>query len=179
MKTFNLVALFIIGFILFAGLMDFIQIDLILEKNFINDNNIQPINSFLQVKSDSSAQGTILKPEDSKTPLKLTKEELGRHTWALLHSVAASYPSIPNAEQRKTIENFIYALADVYPCKICSGHFKEMLKEHPIKNKSREEFVYYLCDLHNKVNNRLGKPIYDCKKSFEIWGGDCGCEVDN
>jgi hypothetical protein len=50
-----------------------------------------------------------------------------------------------------------------------------MLADYPIKNNSREELVYYLCDLHNKVNVRLNKPIFDCKKAFGFWGGECGC----
>ncbi len=51
-----------------------------------------------------------------------------------------------------------------------------MLNEFTIKNNSREEVVYYLCDLHNHVNKRLGKPIFECKKAFNFWGGDCGCD---
>lgn len=52
-----------------------------------------------------------------------------------------------------------------------------MLQDFPFKYNSREEFVYYLCDLHNKVNKRLNKDIYDCKKAFDIWGSDCGCDA--
>lgn len=63
----------------------------------------------------------------------------------------------------------------MFPCKICSSHFQKMLADYPIKNNSREELVYYLCDLHNKVNIRLNKPIFDCKKAFGFWGGECGC----
>lgn len=51
-----------------------------------------------------------------------------------------------------------------------------MLDDFPIKNNSREEFVMYICFLHNKVNERIGKPIFDCKKAFEFWGGECGCQ---
>lgn len=58
---------------------------------------------------------------------------------------------------------------------MCSAHFQTMLKENPIKTGSREEIVYYLCDLHNKVNEKLKKPIFDCKKAFGFWGGECGC----
>ena len=63
----------------------------------------------------------------------------------------------------------------MFPCKLCSQHFQKMLADYPIKNNSREELVYYLCDLHNKVNSRLKKPIFDCKKAFNFWGGECGC----
>ncbi len=63
----------------------------------------------------------------------------------------------------------------MFPCKMCSAHFQKMLADYPIKNNSREELVYYLCDLHNKVNVRLNKPVFDCKKAFGFWGGECGC----
>ena len=132
-----------------------------------------------QRTSDNLETKTTLLPEDSKKPLKLSKEELGRHTWALLHSYASSFPLIPSEEDKKTAENFLVTLASIYPCKVCGKHFKEMLQNFPVKCSSREEFAFYLCDLHNKVNIRLGKPEYDCRKTFEIWGGDCGCNLEN
>lgn len=33
----------------------------------------------------------------------------------------------------------------------------------------------YMCNLHNQVNERIKKPIFDCKKALSFWGGDCGC----
>ncbi len=140
-----------------------------------SSKNFQRVNENIKI-SDSK---TELKPENSKKPLKLSKEELGRHSWALLHSIAASFPTVPTEEEKKMINKFLFSFAQVYPCKICGKHFNEMLQKFPIENKSREEFVLYLCNLHNKVNKRLGKQEYDCKKTFEIWGGDCGCSVDN
>ena len=50
-----------------------------------------------------------------------------------------------------------------------------MIKEYPIKDNSREDLVNYICDLHNKVNLRLNKPVFDCKNAFKFWGGECGC----
>jgi hypothetical protein len=51
-----------------------------------------------------------------------------------------------------------------------------MLKDYPIKNDSREQLVLYICELHNHINKRLSKPIFDCSKAMAFWGGDCGCE---
>ena len=50
-----------------------------------------------------------------------------------------------------------------------------MLEEFPIMNGTREELVGYLCMLHNKVNERLNKPIFECENAFKYWGGECGC----
>jgi hypothetical protein len=54
-----------------------------------------------------------------------------------------------------------------------------MIEDNKIRNNNRKELVYYICDLHNIVNKRLNKPIFDCKKAFSFWGGDCGCSNSN
>ena len=66
----------------------------------------------------------------------------------------------------------------MYPCKICAAHFQEMLKENPIKVGSRHDLVYYFCDLHNIVNKKLNKKIFNCDKAFDVWGGNCGCNAN-
>lgn len=176
MNKFSLVTIYVLGFIVFINVMNIIGID-----NFLSNNLNETKDNFMTNKEDKSSHQvesrTAIIAEDAKKPLKLSKEEIGRHTWALLHSVAATFPSIPTSEDKQSLEQFIEGLSKVYPCKICSKHFQQMLKDFPIKHNTREEFVYYLCDLHNKVNERLGKTIYDCKKAFDIWGGDCGCDV--
>ena len=52
-----------------------------------------------------------------------------------------------------------------------------MLSENPVKNNSREELVFYMCTIHNIVNKRLGKQIFDCNNAMNYWGGDCGCSA--
>ena len=47
--------------------------------------------------------------------------------------------------------------------KICSAHFQLIIKKD-------NHFKH----LHNKVNAKLKKPIFDCKKAFGFWG-ECGC----
>lgn len=198
MKKLNLIALYLLGFALFFIFMEILKagdfIENLLNKLVNNDKfvyktekeeitflNSEEDSNFNEKANDSTNKeiGTALHPEGSKNPLKLTKEELGRHSWALLHSIAASIPTSPSKEQRNKLEEFLELFAELYPCKICSSHFKEILKENPIRHSSREDFVYYLCELHNNVNRKLGKPIHDCKSAFEVWGGDCGCEVES
>lgn len=39
-----------------------------------------------------------------------------------------------------------------------------MLKEvGPFQGTKKEELMKYLCNMHNIVNKRLGKPHHDCK----------------
>ena len=52
-----------------------------------------------------------------------------------------------------------------------------MLQEFPVRARNRHDLVGYLCELHNNVNRRLNKTEFNCKQAFDIWGGDCGCEI--
>lgn len=167
MKPLFIFLTYAIGFFLFYKIMSAMKVDEYVFF-FLSPQPNQP---------KKQKEGDILTPSDAKKPLALTKQEIGRHAWAVLHSVAASYPAIPSEEDKTNVENFIKGLAHNFPCKICGKHFVKMLNENPIKDNSREELVYYICDIHNQVNKFLKKPIFDCKKAFDIWGGDCGCEA--
>lgn len=157
----EIIFIFIFGYVTFCFILDVFGIsELILSSKF-----------------DSNIERTVLKPIDSKEILKLSKEELGRHTWALLHSIAASYPIVPNKEEKEAIIKLFDVIKTLYPCKICRSHFKNMTDGLIIKNDNRKELVEFICDLHNKVNERLGKEIINCKKAYDVWGGDCGCDV--
>lgn len=68
--------------------------------------------------------------------------------------------------------------AEFYPCKECGSHFKKLLEENPPDTRDRKRFAMYMCDMHNKVNERLNKEIFDCSTLYDEWGGDCGCGDD-
>ena len=103
----------------------------------------------------------------------ITCESLGVDTWALLHSVAAIYPNYPNETEKESLKEFFDGLMYFYPSK--SELMDEILKEHPLEYSNREELVYYMCQIHNILNKKLGKKKFSCKEAFNVWGGDCGC----
>ena len=167
MKPINVFFTYIVGFVIFYKSMLWLGID-------------QKLFSFLtpsETKIKKQKIGEFLTPEGATKPLTLTKQEIGRNTWSLLHSMAASYPNEPTEEDKKYITNFLYSLANLFPCKICGSHLLKMLKKEGVHADSREELVNYICKIHNIVNKVLEKPIFDCKKAFDFWGGDCGCDV--
>ena len=95
---------------------------------------------------------------------------MGRNTWTLLHSQAAYYPDDPSDEIKENMRNFLFLLSETYPCHICAADLKRLLKEMPPRLDSREEFVQYMCELHNAVNKQLyGKPQFDCSKCDMRW----------
>jgi len=97
------------------------------------------------------------------------RQELGVSTWSLLHSVAAYYPDKPTPAQQADAKIFLSTFSRLYPCHECAEDLRQDLKELPPKVSSSKEFSEWMCQLHNKVNVKLGKPTFDCSKVFERW----------
>ncbi|KAI9601510.1 hypothetical protein H4Q26_001332 [Puccinia striiformis f. sp. tritici PST-130] len=113
--------------------------------------------------------------------LKLNWEELlGRYTSWKLVLVYAHYDCTvsgkPTADEREALKAFIYLFSRLYPCGDCARHFQELLKQYPPQTSSRNVASLHLCSLHNLVNERLGKPEYNCTSLLENY--DCGCGHD-
>ena len=156
--------LHIFSFILIYNICSYINLD---EKIFFF---LTPTNPNNTIKTKD-----ILKAEGSSKPLKLTKPEIGRRTWALLHSIANTFPENPSEKDKIMMQKFLYGLARSYPCKICGGHLIRMLNKKGIKMDNRTEFINYLCNTHNIVNKVLNKTEFDCDKAFDVWNGNYQC----
>jgi mitochondrial FAD-linked sulfhydryl oxidase len=112
-------------------------------------------------------------PETASPP---SVEELGRAAWTWLHSTISAYPDTPDIADQKAMAHLISYFARFYPCTVCRDNLKKDLDEShpPVGNRSSLEA--WLCRLHNKVNQRLGKPAFDCDLAAMRWRtktGDC------
>ncbi|XP_066388533.1 FAD-linked sulfhydryl oxidase ERV1-like [Miscanthus floridulus] len=112
----------------------------------------------------------------------LTKEEVGRATWMLLHTIAAQFPDEPTRQQKRDAKELMHIISRLYPCKECADHFKEVLKANPVQAGSQAEFSQWLCYVHNVVNRSIGKPIFPCQRVAARWGKlDCperSCDLE-
>ncbi|VAI08578.1 FAD-linked sulfhydryl oxidase ERV1-like isoform X2 [Triticum dicoccoides] len=122
----------------------------------------------------------VLKMDTKVAPL--TKEEVGRATWMLLHTIAAQFPDEPTRQQKRDAKELMALLSRIYPCKECADHFKEVLKANPVQAGSQAEFSQWLCYVHNVVNRSLGKTIFPCQRVNARWGKlDCpdrACDLE-
>ena len=81
------------------------------------------------------------------------------------------------------MRNFVAALGQHYPCKLCRGHLQQQLRDPelgPVRVNSRQELSVWFCELHNLVNRDIGKKQFDCSpfKIDLMYLKDCGgCEV--
>ncbi|KAK7943280.1 FAD-linked sulfhydryl oxidase ALR [Apiospora aurea] len=96
-------------------------------------------------------------------------EELGRSTWTLLHSIAATYPSAPSPTEQTDLRSFMGAFSRLYPCWSCAEDFQKYMAKQQMPVGSRDEFGKWLCEAHNAVNRKLGKQAFDCARWEERW----------
>ncbi|TKR80725.1 hypothetical protein L596_014748 [Steinernema carpocapsae] len=107
--------------------------------------------------------------EELRKDCPVDKEELGRSTWNLLHTMSTAYPEKPSAEDAKTAKDFLQNLSKTYPCSYCAADFRRDLQTHPPDLSNKKNFAQWMCELHNRVNDKLGKDLFDCSKVFERW----------
>lgn len=91
-------------------------------------------------------------------------ETWGPFFWNTLHSVAAGYPKTPTKDEKNEYKDFFLSFGKVLPCEECRDNFKEMMSQHPLEDshlENNETISIWVFELHNMVNNKLGKPKYE------------------
>ncbi|KAH9966280.1 ERV/ALR sulfhydryl oxidase domain-containing protein [Russula compacta] len=113
----------------------------------------------------------------SKLGNETTKAALGRAAWKLLHTMTIRYPEHPTDDEREALSSYLHLTSRLYPCGECAAEFQQLLELYPPQTSSRLSASAWLCFIHNKVNERLNKPIFDCAHLDDEY--DCGCGDDN
>jgi len=95
--------------------------------------------------------------------------------WTILHMMTGSFPEDITPELRRKWNTFVILFGQFYPCKLCSSHFLKMQKEiQPFSGSTKDELMMHLCEMHNRVNVRLDKPVHNCTNVKKEWN-TCGC----
>ncbi len=98
----------------------------------------------------------------------------GPHFWFSLHNSAAHYPINPSPIVRQRIKQRIMSIPYEIPCPSCRPHavsFIENMKDSLDKVvSSRENLIKFYTDLHNRVNKRLGKPLWTYEQVLAKYG---------
>jgi len=152
-----------------------------------NNNNNKPTqptrsssSSQIITKSSNELDTALSSHEDIECPL--DKEDLGRASWSVIHTVAAHIPENPTNNEQKHMTQFIESFAALYPCHVCAPEFQQYVRNYPPLTSSRAEFVLWCCRLHNHINEHLGKDVIKCDLNSldERWkDGHRSCWPDN
>ena len=104
----------------------------------------------------------------------------GPAAWHFLHTISFNYPVNPSTEDKKYYRDFILNLQYVLPCKYCRINLKNNLKKKPLNvcfMKNRDTFSRYVYELHELVNNMLGKKSHltycDIRERYEHFRSRC------
>ncbi|KAL7628530.1 hypothetical protein AAE478_000045 [Parahypoxylon ruwenzoriense] len=124
---------------------------------------------FASISSDLLTGGAIAPKLENAT----IKAELGRSTWKFLHTMMARFPDKPTEDDSLALKTFIQLFARLYPCGDCARHFQKLLAQYPPQVSSRNAAAAWACFVHNQVNERLKKPLFDCNNIGDFY--DCGC----
>lgn len=96
-------------------------------------------------------------------------EKLGRSSWTLLHSIAATYPENPSNKHQSDLKQFLKLFGNFYPCWYCGEDFEKYMDKNEPATGTQDEFGKWLCEAHNDVNAKLGKPQFDCNLWKRRW----------
>ncbi len=125
-----------------------------------NDKDEKQLQEVMSMHSSGSSGPSPQQSVMKEKPLNAI--ELGRSTWPILHRLTLSYPEQPTDLDKTKALGFIQSFSKLYPCRICASDFQEKIKDHPPKLDSREDFALWMCEQHNIVNEKLGKPLFRC-----------------
>lgn len=117
-------------------------------------------NTLQRSKQLTQSQHTENDNDILSCPVDLTV--LGNSTWIFLHTMCAYYPDKPTQQQQQLMIQFIHSLGEFFPCHNCARHLRQYIKQHPIQCDSKQSLSLWFCNMHNDVNKRLNKPLYDC-----------------
>ena len=113
-------------------------------------------------------------------------ERLGSSTWTFLHTLSSAYPPSATSTQQSEMKQFLTLFSKLYPCWHCAEDFQAWMarRENQLDGRrlgGRRGLMRWMCEAHNEVNVKLGKPAFDCgaRSLEERWGkgpgdGSCG-----
>ncbi|CDM31996.1 hypothetical protein DTO013E5_9662 [Penicillium roqueforti] len=144
-------------------------------KNANSNATSSPNSNTGKMTTSTPALAAAATPSPSETPSDCPPdvEELGRSTWTLLHSMAATYPEKADTEHQANMGGFLKFFSKLYPCWVCADDFQRWMAHPSGRNQprleSRKEFGWWMCEAHNEVNRKLGKKEFDCRLWEERW----------
>ena len=100
--------------------------------------------------------------------------------WNYIHMITLHYPTNPTKKVRDNNFYLVKNFMNTLPCPACKNEIKKLVldKNLQISLESRDQFVRYFWNIHNKVNAKLNKAqitfshfnkLYSSNASFNVF----------
>lgn len=149
-------------------------------KNKMKNNGEKNLKKINKTKKNKTKKNKIFSSKDYSSNDGFLTTVWGPAQWHMLHTISFNYPVNPTQEQKNNYRNYISSLQNVLPCGACRKNLESNLKHHPITMehmKNRHTFSKYIYDLHEIVNEMLGKKsgltYCDVRERYEHFRARC------
>ena len=105
-----------------------------------------------------------------------TAADWGPSAWKFLHTVTFAYPEEPSLLEQQHADNLFQSLSVLLPCEKCREHYILEIRNNPPNTTSRATLSSWLVDIHNNVNQRLGKSVFSLRQASEIYSSLCSAD---
>ena len=103
--------------------------------------------------------------------MKYNSEVWGPHYWFFLHTIADSYPNVPNDVTKRKYYDFIQNIPMFIPNSDIANNFSQMLDKYPVTPylDNKDSFKKWMHFIHNKINVLIGKDEISYWKAEELY----------
>lgn len=84
----------------------------------------------------------------------VSAEDMGPSQWTSLHNIARTL----TPDKMDAFKEYTRNMAILLPCGVCSSHFRKLVTD-TLHATTPQEALKWTIDVHNAVNQRLGKPV--------------------
>ena len=98
----------------------------------------------------------------------LCPKSFGPYFWGAFHLACLA------AIDKEALKTFIETYQMVLPCFWCRIHFSQLLAENPLPDV--DQFRWSV-NIHNKVNESIGKPVVSYEDALKHWLSGCEPEA--
>ena len=100
----------------------------------------------------------------------MKKSVWGPYIWTFLHCLTIRIKPEHFQSEKNVLISYIERICDNLPCPSCAMHAIQTLKKLKLKNvKKKDDLIECIYKMHNEVNIRLKKPIFDKSKLHETY----------
>lgn len=97
------------------------------------------------------------------------KYSWGTQLWGLLHTITI-FDFEENVIHADRCLQMLRGIADIIPCPKCANEYREHLEALKTVNIYESLSLFkWSVDLHNKVNQKLEKPVMSYEDALKIW----------